>query len=254
MRASFVITTHSARADVTRQALRLLAVREAGLLADSEVVLVSQDRVFDLGPGTPAVTWLALGMAEYSKPRLLNAGVGLAAGDPVVHIDGDRVMPAGYFAAVVDGWAAGRIVAPSRHFRLARPYSDEEIAAGAVDLIPDHRDTAHGTFAKCGFSGNVVFGWDDYWRAGGMDERFSGYGCNDTDMCLAAEAAGLRFSWTDAAEWHLWHEAGMSAADYRAYNERGALQVCWKWGVPPARVQSARFRSLIARDPGLVMF
>lgn len=227
---SFNIYCHLPRVEELRQTLRFLVARDPVVL-ESEVIVVAHgfDR-FEF-PGL-TVRVLPVAGTEFNKPVMVNAGVAASAGEVVVLLDGDRILPPGYFARTLPLVAADEFVTPRRLYRLRRRYTDAEIAAAAVERDEDFRLPEVVPGRKNAFSGHVAFHRSAFEAAGGMDESFANYGCSDTDFTIRVQRAGMRITYTEDEELHLWHPKGMTYTEFYLTNMRSAFRLACKWGLP----------------------
>jgi hypothetical protein len=233
--ATFIIYFHSSRLDNLQQCLRYLSRRES-VLSRSEVILLCQDEISDVQ--TPVKHQLVcLKLPVFNKAVMANKGVMLAQADKVVLLDGDRILPQGYFTTVLTKLPRRSAVTARHLYKLYQAATDEQIDAGVVPKIPDFRHTETNNFGnyvktKGMFSGNTVMYRQDYLDTGGMDESFVGYGYSDTDFMFTC-AKSLSFLTLDEEELHLWHPNLYSVNDFTAVNNRNALRFCKKWNVVP---------------------
>lgn len=226
---SFLVFCDSTRRDNLLQVFRFLDRREGGIMGRAEVVVVCQDRIEagDL-PGTGSRV-VNLGLPEFNKPVMVNHAVREAAGDRIVILDGDRILPVGFFARWLAAVMPGQIVCPERLYKLDRPYTDEQIEVGAVNKSEDFRVPAVAPGRKNAFSGMAVMCKSDYWLAGGMDESLVNYGCSDTDFTMTCLRAGLKIVYTDDEELHLWHTVNMTYENFFLVNLKSVCRYCRKW-------------------------
>jgi glycosyltransferase involved in cell wall biosynthesis len=202
--------------------------------------------------------------------RVRNRGAALAAGDTLLFLDGDSVLPpdhvAIHLAARRPGWAmlgdvvrlpeaASRDLAPSD---LAT--TDLRQLAPATELrrmSRRHRKSMFQNFfrhrSKPRLAGGNFAVWrDDYSRVNGSDERFLGWGQEDDDLGLRLRGAGVRLaSILDRTfTYHVWHPSDPSATprwrdgvNVRYFLRRGRLSRCRRglrvrdrnavcWGLP----------------------
>jgi hypothetical protein len=210
---SFVFYFHSARMDNLRQTLRLLTARERSI---GEILLVCNDRTNEPLPGRV----LNMGMKEYCKPVMCNAGVAEARHEVVALLDSDRILPPKYFSRGKRRLEPGTFVSCRRMLNLARPHTDDEIEEGSLEFAEEFRAEGWELWRKNLFSGNTMFFREDYVECGGMDESFVGFGFADTDMTRNVLSRGYRAVWTDADEIHLHHPKNVFEAGEESGRER----------------------------------
>lgn len=88
-------------------------------------------------------------------------------------------------------------------------------------------------------------------RIGGFDERYQGYGAEDTDVSYRAEAAGVPMTWVGGAlAYHQWHPVSDPPAEHLADILRNGALFAEQWGWWPMQGWLDAFvqRGLIAPD------
>jgi hypothetical protein len=231
----------SSRQDNLRQTLRFLAKREPGLASRAEVVIACQDAIEQPECDLPTRV-LNLRLPVFNKPMMVNAAVREAAADVIVILDGDRILPDGYFTAALAAHRPGRVSCPRTLYKLDKPYSDAEIESRQFRCVEDFRLPEPTPGRKNAFSGMAVMGRADYWLAGGMDESLVGYGCSDTDFTMTCIAKGLEIVYTEDEELHLWHRVNMSYGKFFATNLKSVCRFCRKWNVVVPDMFKVRIR------------
>lgn len=202
--------------------------------------------------------------------RVRNRGAALAAGDTLLFLDGDSVLPpdhvAAHLAARRPGWATIGDVARLPE-AVCRDLSPSDLAS--VDLRrltpPDevrrlarrHRKSVFQNLfrhpSKPRLAGGNFAVWrSDYLDVNGSDERFRGWGQEDDDLGLRLRAAGIRLaSILDRTfTYHVWHPSDPSATprwrdgvNVPYFLRRGRLTSCRRglrrrdrndvrWGLP----------------------
>jgi hypothetical protein len=162
-------------------------------------------------------------------PFVTNFGVERATSDKLIILESDRILPTGYFAAVIDQLEEGIQISTKMMNRPTQALSDEEIE-GEYEFDEERRSEEVVPGERNMWSGNTALMKSDYYKAGKMDEFYKGYGWADCDMTLTMEAAGIKSIYRDEIEIHLWHEA-MTYGDgdqKRMFVENG-LHFCKKW-------------------------
>lgn len=200
MKISFVIQFHSTRKRNLEQALRFLEKRED--LSNSEFILVCQDNCNELIRNIKPIN---LNLDSYSHSKLCNEGVKLAKNEIVALMDSDRILPENYFKSIYETIKPKQFVSTWNMYKLKRRYSDMQIKEGKIEKTEDFKSKDNKICEKNLFAGNVVFFKQDYWDAGGMDERYIGYGISDTDMTKTIETKGYEIIWKNDEETHLYH-------------------------------------------------
>jgi len=229
---SFVYYFHSRRSENLRQSLRMLFKRERCI---REVILVCNDRTDERFDNCRLYN---MEMSDYRKPAMCNFGVEKASGDIVAILDSDRILPAGYFGEVSSVARRGAFYSCERMLNLTRPHTDEEIDSGNLDHHVEMKSRDCEIRRKNLFSGNTTFMKEDYLLAGGMDERFVGYGFADNDMTYNIARVGMEAVWMGGDEIHLHHEKEtMEAGEivgfdkYRNTSQRNLNRFLRKWRI-----------------------
>jgi hypothetical protein len=229
---SFVFYFHSRRTENLRQSLRLLSRREESI---GEVVLVCNDSTDEEFEGCRLYN---MGLKNYEKPRMCNFGVSKAKFEVVALLDSDRVLPAGHFGRVESMIGPGKLFSCGRILCLDTSYSDDDIESGRFGYEVEEKSRGWEVRRKNLFSGNTTFMKADYLSAGGMDERFVGYGFADNDMTYNVLHRGMEAVWVEGDELHLHHEretmesGEMVGFDrYRETSQRNLCRFLRKWGM-----------------------
>jgi glycosyltransferase involved in cell wall biosynthesis len=202
--------------------------------------------------------------------RVRNRGAALAAGDTLLFLDGDSVLPpdhvAIHLAARRPGWAMlGDVVRLSE--AASRNLAPSDLATTDLHrLAPSaelrrmsrrHRKSVFQNFVRHRSKprlagGNFAVWRDDYSRVNGSDERFLGWGQEDDDLGLRLRGAGVRLSSIidRTFTYHVWHPSDPSATprwrdgvNVRYFLRRGRLSRCRRglrvrdrnavrWGLP----------------------
>lgn len=236
MKVSFVTYFHSSRLDNLLQTLYFLEKREPDL-AGSELISVCQDRIDSFELKSFEHKLINLDYGTYFRARMTNIGVQFASHPILILIDSDRILPKNYFAEVCQSLCKKQVVTTEQHYRLSKPYSNEDIESGEVIKGRDFRSRTNELFRKNMFSGNTIMWKKDFIRCGGMDERYIGYGFCDTDMTKTVETSGLDLVFLDKEELHLDHSReiiwkGQIYSDLKIITTLNALRYCQKWKIP----------------------
>ena len=199
----------------------LIGLRRQVLSADRVVVVRMDGRTAGVaaGDGLPLVHAAVEVRADGALPLAAarNAGVrACGAVDVVVFVDVDcipgsqLVATYGRLAAAEDALVTGVVgylpagvpgTGPWTERQLARSAQPHParpvVAAGAVQR--DHRH-------ELAWTTSLALARSHFESLGGFDERFVGYGAEDTDFALRAAFAGLHVAWTgDAPAYHQHH-------------------------------------------------
>lgn len=241
MKASFVIGFHTARIDNLLQTLRFLLADHKDVFIDSYLSLVCQDDCDKL-PSSQLEELESLREQSYRScitnlnlpcmqlPYVTNLGMDDAETEKVVILESDRILPAGYFAAVLDELKPGVQITCRNMKKLTKPATDEEIRAGTFEYIDEHRSEKNEIGMRNMWSGNTALCKSDFLKAGRMDEAYHGYGWADSDMTSAMESVGVQSVFRDELELHLWHPpATYGDGDQKQMFIDNGLRYCKKW-------------------------
>lgn len=231
-----VVTIVAGRRDHLRSLLEGLARQRR---APARVVIVAMDREpVLLPPGFAAevapIEVVRIGVTEAGFPLAAarNAGIDRVGTEHVVLLDVD-VIPGtglieGYGAALGGAAAEGLVCGELRYLPPGVPdndvdWSEPELlaqakpAAARPAVAPGElrRDDQH----LLAWTTTLAFSTATCERIGGFDERFLGYGAEDTDFGVRARATGVGVWWSgDAIGFHRDHDGGESGLDRRRRN------------------------------------
>jgi glycosyltransferase involved in cell wall biosynthesis len=219
--------------------------------------------------------------------RVRNRGAALAAGDTLLFLDGDSVLPPDHVAAHLAARRPG-LAMLGDVVRLPEATSRELVPSGLATtdlrrLAPSaelrrmsrrHRKSVlqnwlrHPSKPRLA-GGNFAVWREDYSRVNGSDERFLGWGQEDDDLGLRLRGAGVRLSSIidRTFTYHVWHPSDPSATprwrdgvNVRYFLRRGRLSRCRRglrvrdrnavcWGLP-AGVLGSNSEPARAPQPG----
>ena len=219
--------------------------------------------------------------------RVRNRGAALAAGDTLLFLDGDSVLPPDHVAAHLAARRPG-LAMLGDVVRLPEATSRELVPSGLATtdlrrLAPSaelrrmsrrHRKSVFQNWlrhpSKPRLAGGNFAVWrEDYSRVNGSDERFLGWGQEDDDLGLRLRGAGVRLSSIidRTFTYHVWHPSDPSATprwrdgvNVRYFLRRGRLTRCRRglrvrdrnavcWGLPDGALGST-LASARATQPG----
>lgn len=202
--------------------------------------------------------------------RVRNRGAAVAAGDTLLFLDGDSVLPPDHVAAHLAARRPG-LAMLGDVVRLPEATSRELVPSDLATtdlrrLTPSaelrrmarrHRKSMFQNLirhrSKPRLAGGNFAVWrDDYSRVNGSDERFLGWGQEDDDLGLRLRGAGVRLSSIidRTFTYHVWHPSDPSATprwrdgvNVRYFLRRGRLSRCRRglrvrdrnavcWGLP----------------------
>lgn len=243
MLASFVIGFHTARIDNLLQTLRFLIRDHKDVFTDSYLSLVCQDNcdtlpveklneLESLREQSHRSCIINLSLDEMRLPEVTNIGVEDAETDKLIILESDRILPAGYFAAVIEQLHDGIQITTKNMIKLRGPATDDEIVDCLFQFDCEVRNPRNELGQRNMWSGNTAIMKGDYYKAGRMDEAYTGYGWADSDMTKATEGAGIQSIYRDEVELHLWHpSATYGKSDQKQLFINNGLHFCKKWSV-----------------------
>lgn len=187
---SFVIYTHSFRADNLIKMLGELSKNEPKLSA--EIIIVFQDDKDVVVESRFSIKKHFLGINTYKKPLMCNTGIALAESPVIVILDSDRILPENYFYDNLQLLQPKEIVTT----KWLKQYTVDG------NHFIENRSMTNEINCKNLFAGNTMM-WRRDWF--GADESFIGYGSADNDMTSTAMSLGLIPKFLDIYEIHLYH-------------------------------------------------
>jgi GT2 family glycosyltransferase len=221
-----VVTIVSGRRRHLRRQLEGLARQQRA--ADQVVIVRMDDDPVDVSPWPPgpsAPTVLDVPAVDGRLPLAAarNAGVGALGTDLAVLLDVDCIpgagLVSGYAAAAdqvqMDG-ADGLLCGVLRYLSPGVPgdgdWEETALVAGsrphAARPLPAAGELVRADRHELAWTTSLGLRTETFHRVGGFDERFTGYGGEDTDFGVRAGLAGLGVWWTgDAVAYHQHHDS-----------------------------------------------
>ena len=137
----------------------------------------------------------------FNKSRAFNAGVRAATAPVVLLHDADTVVPRSYIRTILDrlqsGWEAVR---PLRFLFCMERDESERFVGNQGAALPSRVSAVMQNFPGC----SIAVRREVYWRIGGHDERFVGWGGEDLEFLDRLKTTRL-FAGGYAPAIHLWH-------------------------------------------------
>ncbi len=183
---SFSVVIPSARAQNLIPCVRAILDREPDLPPD-RIIVVDDGAREDAEAHLPPVRWVT-GIKPFVFARNANLGIRTAATDVILLNDDTRpVTPRAFtrLAEQVRGRPEVGVCSAGIRGAVGNP---RQVATGEERLAVEPEPLAF----VC-----VYIPWSTYTRVGPLDERFIGYGYEDTDYCLRVRSVGLQL-----AVWH----------------------------------------------------
>ncbi len=226
------------------------------------IVAVMQDRVYDLPAARFPIRQIMVADDPLPLAAARNAAARAATGEALVFLDMDCIpMPAlvGDYAhrlAELDGLLMGEVLyLPGGAARDG--WRGEEFADVAVRHSDRRGPPSVGiercTDYRCFWSLNFAMRRDTFLAAGGFDERYRGYGGEDTDFGKTLDRAGIPIAWMKGGlAYHQYHRHHMPPVHHLDSVVRNAQLFEAKWGYRTMGhwLHAFRLMGLIDDTPG----
>lgn len=233
---SFLVYTHANRQANLSITLDYIFKQTRSLFLDglAELIVISQDRLQSVfnAKSHNILRIVELHSTVFNKAKMVNRSVKEAVGEIIVMLDGDRLLPDGYFINNFASIQKGQIITTLPLYKLGKTYSVLELKTAELEKIPDFRHEDNIPGKKNAFSGNTIMYKSDFWLAGGMDESYQNYGCTDLDFTKTCIKAGLQIIYRNDEELHLRHSFDMPKNKFLIINCKSVLKYCAKWNEP----------------------
>ncbi|AWN54453.1 galactosyltransferase-related protein [Methylobacterium sp. 17Sr1-1] len=204
------------------------------------IVAVMQDDLYDLPQASFPVRQIRVPGAALPLAAARNRGVAGATGEAIVFLDVDCIpapdLVADYAAGLcaLDGLLMGEVLHLPEHATagdwtyeglasVAEKHSDRRgPPATGLEICPDYR---------CFWSLNFAIRRATFLASGGFDERYTGYGGEDTDFGKALDQGGLPIAWMKGGlAYHQYHPHHMPPVHHLDSVVRNAELFEAKWG------------------------
>ncbi|WP_299309522.1 galactosyltransferase-related protein [uncultured Croceicoccus sp.] len=220
----------------------VLGLMESERAPDELIVAVLQDAPYDLPAASFPVTQIVLGSDGVPLSLGRNTAAGGASGDLLIFLDVDCVPhPAlvGDYAKVArdhGGVLMGEVgYLPRGATANGVDFAHFERVAVRHSERPGPPEAAVGPCRdyRCFWSLNFAISAADFARTGGFDERYTGYGGEDTDFGRVVAACGLPLQWVRGAKaYHQYHPHHMPPVHHLDSVMANAHRFAEKWGEP----------------------
>lgn len=207
----------------------------------SELVIVRmQETPYDLPEAPFPVRQVELVSDNLPLAQARNLAAREAKGDELLFLDVDCIPGPDFVAdycrhlAAFDGLVMGEVMyLPDGVNRGGWDYPDfEAVAERHSDRQePPPEGIRPCNDYRCFWSLNFALRRSDFERAGGFDERFHGYGGEDTDFGRVLDEAGIALGWAEGARaYHQYHPHHMPPVHHLESVIRNAELFRAKWG------------------------
>ncbi|MDH2327069.1 galactosyltransferase-related protein [Cereibacter sp. SYSU M97828] len=232
-----ILTIASGRAEHLRNVM--VGLSHQTVLPREMVIARMQDAPYDDLPEMPfPVRQIHVPGDELPLAAARNAAAAAATGDLLIFLDVDCIpaptLVADYTSHDLDGILMGEVMylpgganAPGWTVQdfdaVAERHSDRQgPPADGVEICTDYR---------CFWSLNFALRADRFRALGGFDERFTGYGGEDTDFGKTASVAGCPIGWIAGAKvYHQYHPHHMPPVHHLHSVVCNAELFAQKWG------------------------
>ena len=233
-----VVTLAKGRAAHLRNVLRGL---ERQTQAPAEfIVAVMQDEPYDLPETSFPVRQIRVPGRELPLAAARNRGVDAASGEGIVFLDVDCIPAPDLVAdyarglAELDGLLMGEVLHLPEH-ATAGAWRYADLAASAERHSDRRGPPASGIELcndyRCFWSLNFAIRRDTFRALGGFDERYTGYGGEDTDFGKILDQSGTPIAWIKGAlAYHQYHPHHMPPIHHLDSVVRNAELFEAKWG------------------------
>lgn len=236
---SFIIPYHPIRTDNLLQTIRFIEARED--LLDGELIVVCNTRNnTSISSSFKDFSHIEANLPRYNKNTMLNMAINASKHEIIILLDSDRILPKGYFTRISKHINRGEVISTERLYNLKKPYSDQQIAIGAIEKTEDFRSKDNKMRRKNLFSGNTVIWKKDLLDCGAFDEEYNGYGFADTDMTKTVMCHGMSPVFLNEDELHLyhdklilWNDSIISYEEFRVLTAINGMRYCAKWKIRP---------------------
>jgi GT2 family glycosyltransferase len=204
------------------------------------VVAVMQDALYDLPEVGFPVRQIRVEGTELPLAAARNRGVAASSGDRIAFLDVDCIPTPGFVAeyaqglSALDGLLMGEVLHLPEHAtfgdwdydglaRVAEKHSDRRgPPASGIEICSDYR---------CFWSLNFAISRATFEAVGGFDERYTGYGGEDTDFGKILDRRGIPIAWMKGAlAYHQYHPHHMPPIHHLDSVVRNAELFEAKWG------------------------
>ncbi|MCC9600451.1 glycosyltransferase family 2 protein [Stieleria sp. JC731] len=230
-----------------------------------EWVIVGMDQDVDLASSVRPPVKIKTARVDGDGKRLplaeaRNRAVEVSSGDQLVFLDVDCIPSAEmvdlFYEAMLDKqrlWMGRPRYLPQQAADGDWDLSDLEEAAVDHPLQPRLKGSEKLASKKYEMFWSLCFciSRSHFDRIGGFDERYEGYGGEDTDFAFSARRLGIPFGFVDAVAYHQYHAVYKPPMNHLSDIVSNAKRFHQKWGVWPMKSWLRAFANngLVQFDP-----
>ena len=189
-------------------------------LPEAELIVVEQDSRTDLGNRVDKHLYINTGNDFYSRSRGFNEGYNVSTGDYIIMADGDCLLDTSFFEKIHNYYAQfdSYFVIP-----YSNPvyYLSKEETEGFISTGQDNtgNNQTRKTEALKNASGGIgIVSAENFYRVGGFDPRFKGWGVEDDAFNNKCIGLGLQSKRLDHQMVHLHHADSFQGGENYGYN------------------------------------
>ena len=238
----------------------VLGLARSTMAPDELVIAVMQPEPYDLPSVDFPIRQIMLGTNDIPLARARNAAGEGASGELLIFLDVDCIPHPRLVADYAAAWHEGGGVLMGEVGYLPAGATDSGLDYERFDRLAVKHSERAGPPAeqlglcrdyRCFWSLNFALSAQDFAALGGFDERYVGYGGEDTDFGRSIAAAGLPIWWVKGARaYHQHHKHHMPPVHHLDSVLANAMVFQDKWGEPTMQhwLRAFRLMGLIERD------
>lgn len=176
----------------------------------------------------------------YCWANMWDAALKICTFEKVLYMDSDRILPTKGLKEISQSITDNTFVFPKNLFSFKEKCDIDTIKDTRDDisnnmhlLKPDHRIYSSAWDAvrkKNPMSGCTGFTKNTFFKSGGLDQAFQGWGYPDTDYFEKTSRMNMKFIPLDMNELHLHHKYEIPTRELKLMNLWNGCQFCRKWG------------------------
>lgn len=170
----------------------------------------------------------------FNRAAARNKCVRMAGDGVVVIADADILPNREALLSAIEAAKDGGMHLGYDYYRALMRESTERLLlrGGDPDTLPISHDSTDST------AGIIVIRADEWWKAGGMDERFHGWGAEDTAFACQARTLLGPLTWHKGVVNHLWHPSEVRVKSHQYQRNMALLREYEKCEGDPDAIQT----------------